>query len=80
MKPTVYIESSVISYFTARPSRNVVVAGHQATTRDFWEGCPNTKSTYPEDALHIAIAAVHSIDRIVTWNFKHINNPATRSG
>lgn len=33
---------------------------------------------YPEDALHIAIAAVHSIDRVVTWNFKHMNNPATR--
>ena len=33
---------------------------------------------FPEDALHIAIAAVHRVDVIVTWNFKHINNPATR--
>ena len=32
----------------------------------------------PEDALHIAVAAVYSIDIIVTWNFKHINNPFTR--
>ena len=30
---------------------------------------------YPEDAMHIAIAAVYEIDYIVTWNFKHINNP-----
>jgi 5,10-methenyltetrahydromethanopterin hydrogenase len=29
----------------------------------------------PEDALHIAVAAVNEIDFIITWNFKHINNP-----
>ena len=29
----------------------------------------------PEDAAHIAIASVYNIDYIVTWNFKHINNP-----
>ena len=32
----------------------------------------------PEDALHIAVAAVYNMDVIVTWNFKHINNPITR--
>lgn len=29
----------------------------------------------PEDALHIAVAAVNDVEFIVTWNFKHINNP-----
>jgi len=29
----------------------------------------------PEDAVHIAVAAVSGMDLIVTWNFKHINNP-----
>lgn len=29
----------------------------------------------PEDALHIAIAAVNGIDVLVTWNVTHINNP-----
>ena len=33
---------------------------------------------FPEDALHIAIAALGGMDFIVTWNFKHINNPYTR--
>jgi hypothetical protein len=28
-----------------------------------------------EDALHIAIAAAHRADFILTWNFKHIANP-----
>jgi hypothetical protein len=37
MKPRVYIESSVISYMTARPSRDVIVAAHQQVTLNFWE-------------------------------------------
>lgn len=34
---SVYIETSVISYLIARPSRDIVVAGHQQTTRDWWQ-------------------------------------------
>ena len=30
---------------------------------------------FPEDALHIAVAAVNGIDFVLTWNFRHINNP-----
>jgi predicted nucleic acid-binding protein len=33
---------------------------------------------YPEDALHIAVAAVHGIEVVITWNFAHLNNPFTR--
>lgn len=36
MKPTVYIETSVVSYLTARPSRDVVVAAYQEITRQWW--------------------------------------------
>ena len=32
----------------------------------------------PEDAVHIATAAVNKMDLIVTWNFKHINNPVMK--
>ncbi|MEK6257123.1 MAG: type II toxin-antitoxin system VapC family toxin [Planctomycetota bacterium] len=35
--------------------------------------------TEPRDAAHIALAAVHGIDYLVTWNFKHIANPSTRA-
>jgi|SRR6185295_2335415 len=37
MKPRVYIETSMISYLTARPSRDVVAAAHQQITLDWWE-------------------------------------------
>ena len=30
------------------------------------------------DAVHIAVASVHQMNYIVTWNFKHIANPYTR--
>ena len=36
MKPKVYIETSIISYYTARPSRDLIVAGHQQITQDWW--------------------------------------------
>jgi len=36
VKPSVYIESSVISYLAARPSRDVVVAGRQAISHEWW--------------------------------------------
>ena len=37
MKPTVYLESSVISYLASRPNRDIVIAGRQAITHDWWE-------------------------------------------
>jgi len=42
MKPTVYIETSIVSYLTARPSGDLIVAAHQKVTQDWWEnqrGC-----------------------------------------
>jgi hypothetical protein len=35
-KQTVYIETTVISYLTAWPSRQLVRAAHQQVTRDWW--------------------------------------------
>lgn len=36
MKPTVYIETTVIGYLTSWPRTDVTVAGHQTTTREWW--------------------------------------------
>lgn len=34
---TVFIEITVVSYLTARPSRDLIVAGHQQLTREWWD-------------------------------------------
>lgn len=31
------------------------------------------------DALHVAICAVHGIDYLLTWNFKHLANAVLRN-
>ena len=33
---SIYLESSVVSYLAARRSRDLVVAGNQQVTRDWW--------------------------------------------
>lgn len=36
MRPRVYVETSVISYLTARLSRDLIVAAHQQLTQQWW--------------------------------------------
>jgi hypothetical protein len=114
MKQQNYIETSVVSYLTSRLSKDIVIAGHQSATHDFWDRLPEhdlyiselvlqeasrgdeaiaatrlaalagiaeleidddcralaktlvadgaVPASYPEDALHIATAAVHGIN------------------
>ncbi|MBE9195923.1 type II toxin-antitoxin system VapC family toxin [Synechocystis sp. LEGE 06083] len=131
MKSTVYVETSVISYLAARPSRDVVAAGHQQISYEWWaterinfslytsalvlreasNGNPEAASARLEwlqdipviaitqeaealseyliqraalpqnavaDALHIAIAAYHQLNFLLTWNCKHIANAVKR--
>lgn len=128
MKRKVYIETSVISYLTARPSKTILGAAHQQITLAWWEtrnqyellvsesvlrecGAGDTGAAQKrlemltdvpmllineqalsiaeglvaqgiippkatEDALHIAIATVYNVDYLLTWNCRHIANPA----
>jgi len=127
MKQKLYLETTIPSYLTSRPSRDLVIAGHQQVTKDWWEKRSDAFEIYisqlvideasagdpdaarqrmlvirdlailditPEvghlaaallasrviprkaatDAAHIAIAAVHGIDFLLTWNCVHIAN------
>ncbi|MEI7894661.1 MAG: hypothetical protein WCI05_16310 [Myxococcales bacterium] len=36
MRSKVYLETSVISYLAARPSRDLIKAAHQQLTQEWW--------------------------------------------
>ena len=36
-KESVYLETSVVSYYTSRPSRDVIALAHQEITRKWWD-------------------------------------------
>jgi hypothetical protein len=40
MKPKVYVETSVVSYLTAWPSGDLIIAARQKITRDWWRDAP----------------------------------------
>jgi predicted nucleic acid-binding protein len=37
MKPRIYLETTIISYVTAKPSRDLILAAHQELTNEWWE-------------------------------------------
>jgi hypothetical protein len=37
MKPKIYLETSIISYLAARPSRDIITAAHQQITHEWWD-------------------------------------------
>ena len=39
-KPSVYVETSIVSYLTARPSRDLIIAAQQTMTREWWLDAP----------------------------------------
>ena len=41
MKRKIYVETSVISYLTARPSKTIIGAAHQQITLAWWELRPD---------------------------------------
>ncbi|MBN2358578.1 MAG: type II toxin-antitoxin system VapC family toxin [Deltaproteobacteria bacterium] len=130
MKPRLYLETTVPSYLMSSPSRDLIIAGHQQITREWWQTrkdafrCHVSQLVIDEaaagdpvaarerllvlrdiplldlvpdvellasailsagvipkkaatDAAHIAVAAVHKMDFLLTWNCTHIANAFT---
>ncbi|MBO9998520.1 MAG: type II toxin-antitoxin system VapC family toxin [Cyanobacteria bacterium SID2] len=127
MNETVYIETSILGYLTARSNRDLIVAANIELTRNWWESRRQDFTLYISqavlvetaqgdeeiaaqrlaiardypllelnqnveklavqflkrsnlptkadvDAIHIAVATVHGMDYLLTWNCKHIAN------
>ena len=91
MKPRVYVETSVISYLTSRPSENLRNAARQLSCRLWWELRGSEFDPFisrlvldeasrgePEDAMHIAIATIEQMDFVATLNFAHFASPSAK--
>ena len=83
-KATVYIETSVISYLTARPSRDIIVGAQQQLTADWWE---NQRSKYAlfvstfvvEEAVGgNATAAIRRLDTLTGITVLEVTDEITR--
>ena len=55
MKAKLYLETTIPSYLVGRPSRDLLVAAHQQTTRDWWE------SRRSEFELYVAELVVQEV-------------------
>ncbi|KPQ39580.1 MAG: hypothetical protein HLUCCO16_07230 [Phormidium sp. OSCR] len=51
MSETVYIETSILGYLTARPSRDLVVAANIQITREWWETRRSSFQLYSSQAV-----------------------------
>src|SRR3989442_2208691 len=49
--PTVYLETTIPSYLAAHPSRDVVIAGHQQITHDWWRTARDRFDLYISEAV-----------------------------
>jgi predicted nucleic acid-binding protein len=56
-RPTVYIETTVVSYLTAWPSRDIVRAAQQQVTREWWDGRRNDFDLYCSELVEQEAAA-----------------------
>lgn len=51
MSETVYIETSILGYLTARPSRDIVVAANIEITREWWDTRRSNFQLYTSQAV-----------------------------
>jgi hypothetical protein len=50
-KPALYLESTIISYLAAYPSRDLIVAAHQQITHEWWDRARSKFSNYISQAV-----------------------------
>jgi predicted nucleic acid-binding protein len=55
--PTLYLESTIPSYLTARPSRDLIVAAHPQITHEWWRQARANFNIYVSEAVLDEISA-----------------------
>ena len=71
MRPAVYVETTVLSYLAARPSRDLVVVAHQRLTAEWWQAAPAglpqvTVALRQVDLRHWGLDAVEVLESVRT--------------
>jgi len=51
MSETVYIETSILGYLTARSTKNLILAANMEITKDWWELRRNAFTLYTSEAV-----------------------------
>ena len=51
MVPRLYVETSVLSYLTARPSTSIITAAHQYITTTWWSSCRNAFDVFTSELV-----------------------------
>jgi len=51
MNETIYIETSILGYLTARPSRNIILAANTEITREWWNTRRSAFSLFTSQAV-----------------------------
>jgi hypothetical protein len=80
--PKTYVETSVISYLKARPSRDEIAAAHQRLTRDWWDHRRARFDVYvselvvQEASRGDAVSARERLESIAGYPVQRINAPA----
>jgi predicted nucleic acid-binding protein len=82
MSESVYIETSILGYLTARPSRNLVLMANAAITREWWDKRRNDFDLYTSQAVVKEVSqgdaeiAAQRLELLRNFNFLEINDAA----
>ena len=66
--PAIYLDTTIVSYLTARLSRQVSIARHQLITRDWWDRYRHRHSLWISDVMIDEAAAGNSIESAARLN------------
>lgn len=72
----VYLETSIVSYLTARLSRDLVAVSRQELTRQWWDQHRGGYRLFISEFVVAEAAA--GADYLLTWNFRHLANASLR--